>query len=393
MAEPQPSTSSPSSNIRHRDNNDDEVDDANIGEPSRKYQKLDNDDAAADDDDGDAPYYDVLERIFEFLDMESFLNLANTCKRLQIAAAAKFHDDFRKKKIVLEFSEYGRISYIEELHREIRVVGLSYCLPFLRCFGANCSHLTVSGLRSTPPIHNDRLDQYINRYCADTLTSIRYVEKPSFKLENSPKPFKCVQDVYIGHLDLGQSLPVIAELFPNLNHLVMYFISIDENFTAVPFPQLKDLAINEYKNLTINGLTKLLHANRQLEAFQLQVFNTNGRMTLTQLSNMIAENPDITKFWVSSRHQVIVNTNELWRFANERPAMASLDLSRFIIEVDDAILYVRQMQSLKMFVFKLKENNEYDRLVNQLSNEWKHRIIFVEDNPNYSLNNVVTLNR
>lgn len=61
--------------------------------------------------------------------------------------------------------------------------------------------------------------------------------------------------------------------------------------------------------------------------------------------------------------------------------------------MSDAILYIRQMQSLKIIVFKLKENNEYDRLVNQLRDEWEHRIIFHEGNPMYSLNNVVTLKR
>lgn len=41
-------------------------------------------------------YYDCLERIFDYLDLESLLNLAQTCKRLQIAAAAKFSDAYGK---------------------------------------------------------------------------------------------------------------------------------------------------------------------------------------------------------------------------------------------------------------------------------------------------------
>lgn len=43
-------------------------------------------------------YYDCLERSFDYLDLESLLNVARTCKRLQIAAAAKFDDDFDEKQ-------------------------------------------------------------------------------------------------------------------------------------------------------------------------------------------------------------------------------------------------------------------------------------------------------
>lgn len=46
-------------------------------------------------------YYDCLERIFDFLDLVSILNVARTCKRLQIAAAPKFSDDYSKKRIIL----------------------------------------------------------------------------------------------------------------------------------------------------------------------------------------------------------------------------------------------------------------------------------------------------
>lgn len=43
-------------------------------------------------------YYDCLEQIFDFLDLESLLNVAGTCKRLQIAAAAKFTDQYGEKR-------------------------------------------------------------------------------------------------------------------------------------------------------------------------------------------------------------------------------------------------------------------------------------------------------
>lgn len=44
-------------------------------------------------------YYDCLEQIFDFLDLESLLNVAGTCKRLQIAAAAKLSDEYGGKPV------------------------------------------------------------------------------------------------------------------------------------------------------------------------------------------------------------------------------------------------------------------------------------------------------
>lgn len=46
--------------------------------------------------------YDCLERIFDFLDLESLLNVAHTCKRLQNAAATKFSGDHGKTPIQLQ---------------------------------------------------------------------------------------------------------------------------------------------------------------------------------------------------------------------------------------------------------------------------------------------------
>lgn len=90
-------------------------------------------------------YYDCLKRIFDFLDLASLLNLAQTCKRLQIAAAAKFSGDHGNKMVWL----YPFGSWIQnspELYTErtqIEVIGLKFCFPFLRCFGAELLNLSL----------------------------------------------------------------------------------------------------------------------------------------------------------------------------------------------------------------------------------------------------------
>lgn len=42
---------------------------------------------------------ELIDRIFDFLDLKSLLNVTGTCKRLQIAAASKFNVDHGKKHV------------------------------------------------------------------------------------------------------------------------------------------------------------------------------------------------------------------------------------------------------------------------------------------------------
>ena len=176
------------------------------GEPARKCQRVDNVEAPEPRSITNI-CYDVLERIFEFLDIESLLNVANTCKRLQIAAAVKFGDEYDKKAIRLEIEGQNQITVNQYF---ISVCGLKFCLPFLRCFGATLTHLGVTS------INNDYVDQYINKYCANTLKKIRFTEKTSLSAENFPLPFPKVKDVRIIRSDLGKHLPLISQFFPNL---------------------------------------------------------------------------------------------------------------------------------------------------------------------------------
>lgn len=334
--------------------------------------------------------YDLLERILDFSDVNSLLNVADACKRLQNVAIATFRKKHGNKPI--RFFLWGNsIDYYDDYN--IDISGLKLCLPFVRCFGAEFSELTIHTGNSVPISRNNYLDQYINNYCADTLTSIRFFEKPSFQVENFPKPFNHVKDVFIGHSVLGQQLPIVRDLFPNVHQLVLFDISIDEHFTAISFPHLVDLAMNDYQNFTINGLLNLLHANRQLKCFQLQLSELHQPLTMSALSNMIAENPLITKLMISTNHFVNVKTIELWQFANERPTMIDLNLMRYVIPVSRAIIFIRQMQALQKFSFKLRNRREYEPLVDQLDNGWQHNLIFNETNLAYPLNNVVNLKR
>lgn len=88
-------------------------------------------------------YYDCLERIFEYLDIESSLNVAGTCKRLQIGAAHYFSEKFSNMEIMLH---EAHVPYISKYKESIDCCGLKHSLPFLRIFGHKISKLNAYGI-------------------------------------------------------------------------------------------------------------------------------------------------------------------------------------------------------------------------------------------------------
>lgn len=69
-----------------------------------------------------------------------------------------------------------------------------------------------------------------------------------------------------------------------------------------------------------------------------------------------------------------VKADELNRFASQRPLMEELYFPQYRITPDDAILFIRQLNSLTRIEFQLKDRTEYDHLINQLDEKWQHQI-------------------
>lgn len=121
--------------------------------------------------------YDSLEHIFDFLDVISLLKVADTCKRLQIAAAVKFGDKHGEINIEIDVEAYETMVSVTPTRAHVN--GLKLCLSLLRCFGAKISNLTLQYFFVCPELESN-LDQYINQYCADALISIEICDKSHF---------------------------------------------------------------------------------------------------------------------------------------------------------------------------------------------------------------------
>lgn len=327
--------------------------------------------------------YDVLERIFDLLDLESLLHVAQTCKHLQIAAATKYRKKYGKKRIFVSadlmcgYEKQGIYKYKNETNF---IIGMKFCLPLLRCFGENILFLGVQN--SDRIACNDYMHQYINQYCADTLNNILFFGKAESSNESFPKPFKNVQLVCSHHSGIMKQLPNFVNLFPNLRRLQIGGCSIRDNIsTAVLLPLLEHLGIDFTCDLAEKSVTDLLHANKQLQSIKFS-FGNYSKLTMSKLLDMISGNKLISELMVTKRNNTVidVNASELLRLASEHLTLIKLDLQPCLLEVDDAIAFIGILNSLKLFKFQVENHSEYDRLLSKLDSEWKHELSIDEDN-------------
>lgn len=327
-------------------------------------------------------YYDCLERIFDELELEDLLMVAQTCKRLQIAAAAKFGDQYGKMKIYL--CPIGVITNVE-VHRGNFVVvsNLEMCLPFLRIFGAKISDLEAVEWDDYAGEEHDHVARYVNQYCADTLESIEINSEKVISRNVVQKPFKNVGKVTLfGYNVSGNALLNLTDCFPNMHHLVLRYCRIDEttSMNALFIPNLTHLYLcfdkernDKERDDDVTQLTiaNALKANAHLPSLEIY---SPFELTLSMLLDLIQHNPAITKLaTVEARCEVTLN--ELNRLAVEHPMIVELNLSGYGLNTDDAINFVGQMKSLKRIKFRtVNDRTECDRLLNQLHGEWKSNV-------------------
>lgn len=324
-------------------------------------------------------YYDCLERIFDLLDLKSLLYVAQTCKRLQVAAAVNFNDRYGREIFVLMPKNLNDdFKGFRENNDYIYVVDMQFCLPLLRCFGSKILHLHVWCTDAHPAY--DYVDSYINFYSADTLNSILYTGRDGdFLNELFIKPFKKVETVYITHSNAKQ-LPNFDDWFPNLRQLKIDGCSIRRSIPA-NLPLLNHLSIAFACDLVEKCVEDLLHANEQLQCLKL-FFRNDIKLKMSTLLKMIRKNTSISKLtrYDLDNKIIDVNEDELLQLASEHPEMIELHLSDCLLKGENAIRFFGQLNSLKWFQFRIKERFEYDQLVTNLDSNWGHEYLIDENN-------------
>lgn len=322
--------------------------------------------------------HELIERIFDLLDVDSLLNVAGTCKRLQVVAATKFGHKYGNKHIWFFENDFllgsNRAPGVYLNRDQIDVIGLKCGFRFLRCFGAKLSNLEDP----FSYIRNDHFHRYVNQYCADTLINITSNCEGAFPFESCSKPFANVKKIQISDAELGYRLEDFMNLFPNLRHLEMTDIKIHETAIAVRVPRMEHLALNVrmvfddddvIDEFTTKNVPNFLRENRYLQSLDLFSYNKIG---FTELLNMINENPFLLKLRLKCGSSAVVNADQLKRFTNEHPLIEELYLPVCRFSADYAFQLIRQLNSLRQFEFDFTSCHERDRFLNHIDKKWQY---------------------
>lgn len=142
------------------------------------------------------------------------------------------------------------------------------------------------------------VNDYINLYCANTLTYLYVMGKDENLFAEMKKPFKAVKNLILSgpFKSLASSTLSFSELFPALQELSLYIKSInDPNSVVQAFPHLEQLNVSFWYNaLSESVYGQLLRQNSHIK--KLTIINSSRR--LMRITNQIV--PDITYLHIRS---------------------------------------------------------------------------------------------
>lgn len=181
---------------------------------------------------------DCLEYIFKDLGLGDLLNVVHSSKCFKRAADLVFKNKYQKSCLSLNRIRNPDDKPIEILSQNhICVYDALINFRLLRCFGHLISDLAIHYDDS----HLIKLDQYVNKYCADSLNEIKLLNAKKEAMGHLTKPFTKVEKVFIicGQLD-SDSID-FNTTFPEMRHLsICSYSHFDKHF-----PKLESLSISE----------------------------------------------------------------------------------------------------------------------------------------------------
>lgn len=361
---------------------------ADDGEHDAKHQKLNSDVSLTTITDLNEK---CLKKLFSYLSLSCLLNVAQSNKKLQSAAASTFIEEHGTKTIWLKNTinlKFTREIY--SLDDDIYVCGLKFGLPFLRCFGATISellifdgsypHVLISNAYKSKFSHH--IDHHLNKYCARSVSNLLFYGRPAFSLENFRQPFRKVHRIRLVDSDLENGFKHFAQWYPSLCHLEMYTVCIDDTLMPIEMPVLQHLAlkINDHNannvdspwewNFTEQNAINVLHANRQLRSLDIDMADRRT-ITIHKLLNIIQGNPSIEKLAMTEGSQCEhVNDDELQRLVRTHQLLTEIDLPRHKFTAENIIFCIRYLKGLKHLRCQMTDGLDNDALLQQIGDNW-----------------------
>lgn len=180
-------------------------------------------------------------------------------------------------------------------------------MPFLRCSGV---HMREVWLEGTANFH---VACYINQYCADTLTKLRFFNlfyREICTIENMPQPFKMVEAVRVGSLNEQFFNSPICRFPRGIVNFIFTCVCKSRMFMGVI-----DDAINLIRRLNLLKIFHFLqimlkmviyspflqYYEKNLKDWRLKLWNQDARVRYDVSFSVIAWNHRKVSKWKCSR--------------------------------------------------------------------------------------------
>lgn len=252
---------------------------------------------------------DCLEKCLEYLSIDELLKVANTNKRLYEVARYVFARLHGRKKLCIN------LVYVNDAEHNVfngnssHIRDLKTALNFFRSFGdlitrvkiylnedytdKVCNSEFVSIFKQGNPAMLDWMMKcftgskyehlivdYLNEYCCDSLTKIKFYRFSKSRLNQLTKTFRKVEKLVMSSSDATEK--GLYEIFPNIRELKLTKCNIHDDFIGNHFPYLEHLEINTNYHivLSLESIATTLRLNPQLKSLTGYIwwdviFNTN----------------------------------------------------------------------------------------------------------------------
>lgn len=174
-----------------------------------------------------------------------------------------YGDEHRALKV--HFKLDGNDSILQKTSNVISVVGLNYCGRYLELFGEHIRNLKINYANEEDV---SSFNAMLATYCGDTLNEFWIEGTPATPLVfDRSEPFTEVYTLKISNTNLGNELPEIAQCFPEVTHLSLSYVDVDD-FKA-EFKKIRTLYL-EYGQSLPFSLKRFLTTNPDLAGLSIK---------------------------------------------------------------------------------------------------------------------------
>ncbi|XP_031635745.1 uncharacterized protein LOC116348773 [Contarinia nasturtii] len=219
---------------------------------------------------------DCIGQILQKLNVEDLISAAETNQKLKFVTDMAFYAKYRNNKFMLNAPPLDRLveftnSFAE--HQKIIIKSTELTTKLIRIFGHHISMVEVWGRGLKIDTDFNEIEQYIQKYCLESLTSFVAINYPDNVLCNLKGTFKNVENICFGGARFNTKLTErIRQVFPNVRVMQFQSVKIEPSvFKINNFPNMEHLRmdISDGDRLTTRSIRSAIVSNPNLQKIDL----------------------------------------------------------------------------------------------------------------------------